>query len=195
MGCIGSCGGVNTAQRQMTTQIALGFCALVLSICLGLGVSLGQCKYAIIFKSICIVLGVGQWINTPHEQNQYYSVFCRITIRLYLWSVFFLKYTHVVEVPVGRAADRSHPVFHLLPSICAQHQVAEWSDDLEGINERKSDSNCSWPHRTQNVGKMETYCRSYKSKRKELLFTFICIYFIFTDIPESLYIFSVSSIY
>ena len=37
MGCIESCRGVHTAQRQMTTQIPIGFCVLVIGICLGLG--------------------------------------------------------------------------------------------------------------------------------------------------------------
>ena len=33
MGCIGLCGGVHTAQRQMTTLISIGFCVHVLGIC------------------------------------------------------------------------------------------------------------------------------------------------------------------
>ena len=37
MGCIGLCGVVHTAQRQMTTQIPIGFCVLVLGRSLGLG--------------------------------------------------------------------------------------------------------------------------------------------------------------
>ena len=40
MGCTGLCGDVHTAQRQMTTQIPIQFCVLVLGICLGLGIGL-----------------------------------------------------------------------------------------------------------------------------------------------------------
>ena len=43
MGCIEMCGSIYTAPRQMTTQIPMEFCVLVLSICLSL--SLWQCEW------------------------------------------------------------------------------------------------------------------------------------------------------
>ena len=39
MGCIGLFEGVHIAQRQMTTQIPIEFCILVISLGLGLGLS------------------------------------------------------------------------------------------------------------------------------------------------------------
>ena len=42
MDCIGLCEGVHIAQRQITTQIPIEFCVLV--ICLGLGLGLGHCQ-------------------------------------------------------------------------------------------------------------------------------------------------------
>ena len=39
MVCVGLCGGVRTAQRQLKTQIPIGFCVLVIDI--GLGLVLG----------------------------------------------------------------------------------------------------------------------------------------------------------
>ena len=44
MAFIGLYGGVHTAQRQITTQIPIAFCLLVIGICLGLGLVLGQCQ-------------------------------------------------------------------------------------------------------------------------------------------------------
>ena len=41
------CGGVHTAQRQMTTQISFGLCVLVLGICLSIGIGLGKCESTI----------------------------------------------------------------------------------------------------------------------------------------------------
>ena len=42
MGCIGLCEGFHTAQRQITTQIPIEFCILVIG--LGLGLGLGHCQ-------------------------------------------------------------------------------------------------------------------------------------------------------
>ena len=46
-GLVGLYGGVHTAQRQITTQIPIEFCVLVIGIYLGLGIGLGQCEWTI----------------------------------------------------------------------------------------------------------------------------------------------------
>ena len=47
MTCLGLCGGVPTAQKQMTVQVPIRFYVFVIGICLGLGLVLGQCECTI----------------------------------------------------------------------------------------------------------------------------------------------------
>ena len=42
-GCIGLCGGVNTAQKHMKTENPIGFCVLVL----GRSIGLWQCEWIV----------------------------------------------------------------------------------------------------------------------------------------------------
>ena len=48
MSCKGLYGSVQIEQRQMTTEVPIGFCVLVLGICLGLGIGVWQCEWTIV---------------------------------------------------------------------------------------------------------------------------------------------------
>ena len=52
MDCIGLCEGVHIAHRQITTQISIEFCILVIG--LGLGLGLGQCQSDRGIRRFCV---------------------------------------------------------------------------------------------------------------------------------------------
>ena len=68
---VGYDGVEDGAQRQMTTEIPIGFCVLVLGICLGLGITFWQCEWTIMVSSHCPtprpIMRLMKWLSQWHH--------------------------------------------------------------------------------------------------------------------------------